>query len=1111
MMKFARVLTADMPFDSGVASWIKWKTVDAVIAAADGSVIFEQRGVEVPEQWSQNAANIMAQKYFRKAGVPDRTKPYSLTSRDWDSSMPLWMQPAVPGDAGMGNWEVTYGGETSARQVFHRMAGCWAYWGWREGLLTTEADARVFYDEVYASLALQYAAPNSPQWFNTGLHWAYGIEGPDSGQWVAEKYHRNLQVTGDDINVYRVSNSYERPQPHACFIQTVQDDLVNPGGMMDLWTREARLFKHGSGTGSNFSKVRGKGERLSGGGVSSGLMSFLRVGDRSAGSIKSGGTTRRAAKMVVLDADHPEIEDFVDWKVTEEYKAACIAVGSQVIHDQLREVSWSQTRRVPRGLEDHAAEALRSGVPQSLVDRARAGDDEWPVYEADSFEGAAIETVSGQNSNNSVRVTGEFLDHLKTGEPWLLTNRTDGEVAKEVSAKDLWRNLCRAAWASGDPGVQFDDAINEWHTCSADGRINASNPCSEYLFLDDTACNLASLRLTKFLPLDDASLVKFEYVARLWTVVLEISVHMASFPSEAIARNTYLYRTLGLGYADLGGLLMRLAIPYASDEGRALAAGLTALMTGVAYRTSAEMAEEVGPFPRWEPNAEGMRRVLCKHQDSIRTDCSQSIYDRCRTVWNDVQNAQSFRNAQVTVLAPTGTIGFVMDCDTTGIEPDFALVKEKKLAGGGSMRIVNQAVLEALRRLGINQYNIDRGLRQIEEVGHLDKDEPYADVFACAGDISPEDHVKMVAAVQPFLSGGVSKTVNLPRDATVDDVDRVYRLAARLGLKSVSIYRDGSKLSQPLSAGKKEAYVLNVVGMTDPGLRMASPVDGVDASEIFDSENQAGARPDSPDVVRTPGPSPERVAPSDGVSGPHDFSSLDENQKWLANKIAAISLDALRDRGPILSRGQREYLPWRRERCWSQKIKIGQDRQSVYLRASEYPDGRLGEIFLDIAGEGSMLRTLANCLAMAVSVGLQHGVPVTEYVDQFVSLKFEPAGYVEGHARIRFASSIADYIGRELGIAYAGRDDLANAPTPIAEAVERIAEASAQRDQEWQAEEEKRLVAHVPYAPRLPDGGPGPHASWKPTGDSCPMCGSLLRRSGTCRSCPNCAYDEGCG
>jgi ribonucleotide reductase alpha subunit len=1347
-MKFTRVLTYDKPNDVRVEDWIRWRIVDAVITAPDGRVIFEQRGVEVPEQWSQNAANILAQKYFRKAGVPSAVS-YHLGVPD----MPEWLRPRVPVNS------ATFGGETSAKHVFHRMAGCWTYWGWREGLLTSEDDARVFYDEVFASLALQYAAPNSPQWFNTGIHWAYGIEGPDSGQWYAgdvSPYFEGTRLKMPRIEVKRIHNSYERPQPHACFIQTVEDDLVNPGGMMDLWTREARLFKHGSGSGSNMSKIRGRGEKLSGGGVSSGLMSFLRVGDRSAGSIKSGGTTRRAALMRVLDMDHPEIEDFIDWKATEEYKAACIAVGSRVIHDRLTSVARHRgdDRRVPRF--DREADALGSWVPQSLVDRAKAGESDWPVHEADSFEGDAIETVSGQNSNNSVRVSNDFLHQVDNPDRLhSLTARTTGEVVRYVPVRGLWTRLCRAAWASGDPGVQFSDTINDWHTCRADGPINASNPCcfvgetfvdtsegfisieelarmsavgedlpwafcfdqedalpdlrpiarawcsgyahkltevttrngqvlyctpehgwltrraegyvaardlrvgtslqkinreintkrsdrvvlthrsvgessygrssqhkfvwekmrgavpsdydvhhlnedptddrfsnlgikefslhqsehsrgdrnprfldvddetlvevydaagrdplstrrrgkgivtvgvwnkyvrkmglfgvvplgnlrdggrirgmswdsfvermeaararvndsvlsvksielddpvpvydievegchnfgvrsdatrngdsiivhnSEYLFLDDTACNLASIRLTKFLPLDDAAMSKFDHVVRLWTVVLEISVYMASFPSEAIARNSYLYRTLGLGYTDLGGLLMRQAIPYASDEGRAIAAGLTALMTGVAYRTSAEMAAEVGSFLRWEANAENMRRVLRNHRTALFTEklfyapmridpyrkpalqMESGLRDRCLAVWDLVVAAPAFRNAQVTLLAPTGTISFVMDCDTTGIEPDFALVKHKSLAGGGSMRIVNQAVEEGLRRKGRSESWISEALAEIEWTDKLKFTDSVE--FACANDIAWEDHVKMVAVVQPFLSGGVSKTINMPRDATVDDVDRAYRLAHQLGVKTISIYRDGSKLSQPLSSRRDE------------------------------STEQA-----------------ERVAPRESI-------------EYLER----------------LPRGAREYLPWRREAGWTQKIKIGQDRQSVFLRVSEYPDGRPGEVFLEIAGEGSTLRALANCLAISISVGLQRGVPVAEYVDQLVGLKFEPAGYVEGHSRIRFASSIADYIGRELGISYAGRDDLANAPAPIAEAVERIAEHSERLDEEWRlsVKDNEQLVAHGNQTTTM-------SKYFEQTGDMCPGCGALLRRAGTCRSCPNCSWSEGCG
>ena len=1027
-MKFTRLLTKpDLP----VGDQIEWKTVD-VIVSGKGAVIFEQKGVEVPAQWSQNASTVLAQKYFRKAGVPSKVSDGGLF-RAGGADVPDWLRPRVPLN------RATFGGETSARQVFHRLAGCWTYWGWRIGLFEgpyvltaddlalAEESARVFYDELYFMLATQVGAPNSPQWFNTGLYWAYGITGPDSGQWSCD----------DDGVPHRVHSTYERPQPHACFLTPTCDDLVNEGGIMDTWVREARIFKHGSGSGINVSAWRSRGEKLSGGGVASGVMSWLRIGDSAAGAIQSGGTTRRAAKMVCMDVDHPEVEAFIDWKVREEAKAASMFVGSQVLRN-IQDFGSGQTNG-------------RIDVPDAAVDRLGAG------FPAEVFgvgwEEEAIASVDGQNSNNSVRVRDAFIRAVEEDGDWNLTARTSGEVVKTVRASNLWDRMSRAAWASADPGLIFHDTVNRWNTCAADGEIRTTNPCSEFHHLDGSACDLASVRATAFLR-DDGSidLDKFEHACRLWTVALDVSVSMASFPAKEFAEAAWQYRTLGLGYCDLGGLLMRLAIPYDSDEGRELGAGLTALMSGAAYRTSAEMAAELGPFPRWSENEVSFRRVMASHRAALTSgrprqiscrrlnDRCIGLYDRCVKVWDEVVAAPSFRNAQVTLLAPTGTISFVMDVDTTGVEPDFALIKHKELAGGGSMEIVNRAVPEALRRLGYGE-GVVAGIE-----AHLAREKTLVGcsllrlghdaVFACAGDISPAGHVAMVAAVQPFLSGGVSKTINLPRTATVEDVSRVLLLAYRMGLKSVSLYRDGSKLTQPL-----------------------------------------------------------RSAVAAAVPAPSDHGEI------LADVLQAVAVEAARP----LARGEREYLPWRRDRVWKQKVKIGQHGQTVFLDVSEYPDGRPGEIFLEISNQGSTLRALADCVAIAVSIGLQYGVPIEKYVDKFVGTKFEPDGYVEGHDRIRFVSSIADYIGRELGIAYCGRDDMADAPAPIDEAVERIAAVSERLDADWvskrTAELSPALAAHSSQTP--------PRAVL--TGDTCNYCGALLQRDGTCRKCPNCHWTEGCG
>ncbi|MEE2887033.1 MAG: adenosylcobalamin-dependent ribonucleoside-diphosphate reductase, partial [Planctomycetota bacterium] len=684
----------------------------------DGSLVFQLEGIDVPEDWTQVATDIIAQKYFRKAGVPQLG----------EDGQPLLDEQG----------KAVTGGETDSRQVFHRLAGCWTEWGEKNGYFDSKQDVEAFYDELSYMLAAQYAAPNSPQWFNTGLHYAYGISGPAQGHQYVDPANGKLK---------KCRNTYERPQPHACFIQSVDDSLVNPGGIMDLWTREARLFKFGSGTGTNFSSIRAANERLSGGGKSSGLMSFLKIGDRAAGAIKSGGTTRRAAKMVCLDLDHPDIEEFVSWKVTEEAKVASLVAGSKAVKRHMEAVINAchvdvdgEIEIITKAGDNKAlASALHSArsafVPESYLQRCRQlADQGFKAVEIEEYDtkwdSAAYLTVSGQNSNNSVRVPNTFFDKLEKKEPWQLIGRTDGKVHKEIDATELWDDISYSAWACADPGLQYDTTINEWHTCPSDGRINASNPCSEYMFLDDTACNLASLNLGKFLNEDgEFQIEDFRHATRIWTIVLEISVLMASFPSAAIAEKSYIFRTLGLGYANLGTVLMRRGIPYASAEAYAFCGGITALLTGESYATSAEMAEEMGPFPGYEQNRESMLRVMRNHRraayhepESAYEDlsitptgidpkiCPDYLLSAARDAWDRALRAgeaHGYRNAQVTVIAPTGTIGLVMDCDTTGVEPDFALVKFKKLAGGGYFKIINQSLPPALTTLGYSPAQID--------------------------------------------------------------------------------------------------------------------------------------------------------------------------------------------------------------------------------------------------------------------------------------------------------------------------------------------------------------------------------------------------------------------
>src|SRR5271167_4855484 len=1073
----------------------------------DGSVVFHADGVEVPEQWSQVAADVLAQKYFRKAGVPSRLKKVE------EETVPSWLWRSVADEAALKELpeKERFIGEQSSKQVFDRLAGTWTYWAWKGGYFDGEEDARAFFDELCHMLATQRAAPNSPQWFNTGLHWAYGIDGPSQGHFYVD------DKTG---RLTKSATAYEHPQPHACFIQSIADDLVNEGGIMDLWVREARLFKYGSGTGSNFSRLRGEGERLSGGGKSSGLMSFLKIGDRAAGAIKSGGTTRRAAKMVILDVDHPDVEQFIDWKVIEEQKVASLVTGSKINQKHLRAIFKACVNCEGSGDDCFDAEknpvlrreikaARKTHVPDNYIRRviqfAKQGytDINFPIFDTD-WDSEAYLTVSGQNSNNTVRVTDEFLKAVDADRDWDLFWRTKpGKISKTVKARDLWEKIGYAAWASADPGLQFHTTINDWHTCAASGPIIASNPCSEYMFLDDTACNLASLNLLSFHTPTNPSRTSgeglesgiydvegYEHAVRLWTVVLEISVLMAQFPSREIAQRSYDFRTLGLGYANVGGLLMSSGIPYDSEAGRAICASLSSIMTGVSYATSAEMAAELGAFPCFAENREPMLRVMRNQRRAAygeRTgfeqmttppvpldhkSCpDQKLVAHAKLAWDRalaLGEAHGYRNAQASVVAPTGTIGLVMDCDTTGIEPDFALVKFKKLAGGGYFKIINRAVPEALRVLGYKESDIAEiiayavghgtlgqapainhttlkakgftpeaiekvekalptafdikfafnkwtlgadflrdalgveaadlaapsfdllahlgftkreidaanihvcGAMTVEGAPHL-KPEHYA-VFDCANPcgrtgkryLSVESHIRMLAAAQPFISGAISKTINMPNEATVADCKAAYLLSWKLGLKANALYRDGSKLTQPLQS-----------------------------QLIADDE-------DDEDL--------------DAVS-----TFLERPQAARAAGLAEKIVEKVVER--IVVMRERERMPDRRK-GYTQKAVVGGHK--VYLRTGEYDDGRLGEIFIDMHKEGAALRSLLNNFAIAVSLGLQYGVPLEEYVDAFTFTRFEPSGPVQGNDSIKYATSILDYLFRELAVSYLARFDLAH-------------------------------------------------------------------------------------
>jgi ribonucleoside-diphosphate reductase alpha chain len=1556
-MKFSRTYSSPGEPYAGVA----FEPRTSRIVNPNGSTIFEAKDIQIPAAWSQVATDIIAQKYFRKAGVPSALKGIE------EPDIPQWLWRSEPADG------ATFGPETDARQVFHRLAGTWTYWGYKYGYFNTENDAKAYYEEMCAMLARQIGAPNSPQWFNTGLHWAYGIAGPAQGHSFVDPKTAELMLS---------TSAYEHPAPHACFIQSVNDDLVNEGGIMDLWVREARIFKFGSGTGSNFSQLRGEGEKLSGGGTSSGLMSFLRVGDRAAGAIKSGGTTRRAAKMVILDLDHPDIEEFIGWKVTEEQKVSDLVTGSIVCEKHLNAVmKATQNEAVPEAarldpalnpaLKTAMRQALAMGIPQANVqyalDFARQGYTDLHVETYDTnWDSKAYGTVSGQNSNNTVRIPNEFFARLDAGQNWDTIRRTDGRVAKSIPTADLWDKIAVAAWQCADPGLQFDTTINEWHTCPADGRINASNPCvtadtlvatadgmqrigtlvgksafvigsdgkphfvsrifptgsketyelrtrsgyrvnltadhkvltanrgdvaardlttddellltgsgfgsehldeglafgigiaigdgcitnntsgngpergliltmseaeanvlddvagwlnaekartardgrsarattvtapakggsrisvsnasiietfdryavlnqgsakkalrdaafaldreslaalmrglftadgcvgnygdktqyisldstslellrqvqslllsfgikgkiyenrrggvsstmcpdgnggfalypvqemhslrisrssrlrfeteigfhpasakaeqlahlnatvgayadkmtdrfsaltyrgvedvfdltendtshfvangvvvhncSEYLFLDDTACNLASLNLVQFL--DQAGQFeakRFADACRIWTATLEISVLMAQFPSKEIAQRSYDYRTLGLGFANLGTMLMRIGLPYDSEEGLGWCGAISSLMTATAYKTSAEMARELGSFPAYPRNAEAMERVLRNHRRAAYcarpeeyegltvtpvthapTLFTQETWALARVMWDNalaIGEVAGYRNAQVTVIAPTGTIGLVMDCDTTGIEPDFALVKFKKLAGGGYFKIVNQSVEPALRRLGYSNEQIAaietfaKGTNTLEGAPHINRatlkakgfddetlakveaqllgafeigfvfnhfvlgaefcktklgmtDEQLADwnisvlrdvlgftpqqideasdvicgrmtlegapylkdehlpIFDCATPcgkhgsrfIRPLAHVDMMAASQPFISGAISKTINLPQTATIADVKEAYRYSWERMAKAVALYRDGSKLSQPLAA----SYDIG--------------------------------SPDDNDVEVVPAAytTPVQIA-----------------EKIVYRYIA-----------------KRRRMPDRRG-GYTQKAIVGGHK--VYLRTGNYDDGTIGEIFVDMHKEGAAFRSLMNNFAIAVSLGLQHGVPLEEYVDAFTFTRFEPNGPVIGHENIKMATSILDYIFRELAVSYLGRYDLAQVqPSQQIDAMGPDPEYLSEEDGEtsYQPVDAIRTTPPAPVKPAIPAPTPQPVAvlagavaagavqrgTAQPvaerarealakgySGDACGTCGQFtLVRNGTCLKCDSCGSTSGC-
>ncbi len=1062
---------------------MKFRKATSEIRNPDGSVVFHNDQVEVPESWSQVATDVIAQKYFRKAGVPAAADLEKVAEDD----VPEWLQRSKPKKG------AKKGGESDARQVFDRLAGTWTYWGWKGGMFDSEADAHAYYDEMRYMLARQMAAPNSPQWFNTGLHWAYGIDGPGQGHYYVD--YKTGKLT-------KSSSAYEHPQPHACFIQSVNDDLVNEGGIMDLWVREARLFKYGSGTGTNFSSLRGEGEPLSGGGRSSGLMSFLKIGDRAAGAIKSGGTTRRAAKMVIVDVDHPDIEQFIHWKVIEEQKVAALVAGSKLARQHLNAVMQACNEfdgaepfdpKANPALRKAIRDARKSMIPENYIQRviqfAEQGyrEIEFATYNTD-WDSDAYLTVSGQNSNNSVRVTNDFLEAVLANGEWALRSRTTDEVAKTIPARELWDKIAEAAWQSADPGIQFDTTINEWHTCPESGRINASNPCSEYMFLDDTACNLASLNLMAFRQADGSFDVEsFEHAVRLWTITLEIAVLMAQFPSAQIAQLSYEFRTLGLGFANIGGYLMASGIPYDCDEGRAICGAVSALMTGVAYETSAEMAEELGAFPSYEANREAMLRVIRNHRRAAhgetegyeglsvnpvaidRTTCPDAgLPDAAAAAWDRALvkgEAHGYRNAQATVIAPTGTIGLVMDCDTTGIEPDFALVKFKKLAGGGYFKIINRMVPPALQTLGYKKQEIEDIVRYAVGHGTLE-DSPTVGHDELRDRGFTEEAIEKVeqALTNAFDIKFVFNKWTLGDDFCRDELglddadldDPAFDMLAALGFSRDEIdaannhvlRRDdpggraapgrrapgGVRLRQPVRQDRQAVPVVAEPHPDDGGGPAVHLRRHLQDHQHAERRQRRGLQGRLPDVLEA-GPQGQRALSRRlqalAAAVGDLFDELGDEDEEADAREAVIEAPAAQRSVMVAEkivhhvvRSERNKLPHRR-RGYTQKAIVGGHK--VYLRTGEYADGALGEIFIDMHKEGAAFRSLMNNFAIAISIGLQYGVPLEEFVDAYTFTRFEPSGMVEGNDAIKMATSIIDYIFRELAVSYLGRDDLAHA------------------------------------------------------------------------------------
>ncbi|TWU05904.1 vitamin B12-dependent ribonucleotide reductase [Stieleria varia] len=950
----------------------QWELRSAAIKDENGNALFEQNNCEIPADWSQLATNVVVSKYF-------------------------YGDPSTDGER-----------ERSVRQLIHRVTRTIADWGLADGYFDTPADGENFYRDLTWLCLHQHGAFNSPVWFNVGLYHQYGVTGSKCNwAWDAEAK-----------TTFQPENPYEYPQGSACFIQSVDDNMED---IMRLACAEAMLFKFGSGTGTDLSTIRSSREKLSGGGTPSGPLSFMRVYDSIAGVVKSGGKTRRAAKMQSLKVWHPDILEFIECKWAEEKKA-------------------------------HAL--IREG------------------YES-NFNGEAYSSVCFQNANLSVRLTDDYMVAVRDGKRWQtrwVSDKANG-TAPEYDAKELLNKMSECAWHCGDPGVQYDTTINKWHTCPNSGAINASNPCSEYMFLDNTACNLASINLMKFAKKDGSfDVERFRAASRIFFIAQEILVDHASYPTEPIARNSHRYRPLGLGYANLGSLAMSRGLAYDSDAARGLCGSLTALLHGEANRTSAEIAGVVGTFDGYADNEKPMLGVMQMHRDAadkINDEGPAELKQAAQKLWDDVLEIGAkygFRNAQATVLAPTGTISFMMDCDTTGIEPDIALVKYKQLAGGGMLKIVNQTVAPALTKLGYSKEQIQAILAfidvndTIEGAPEIDTD--HLKVFDCAftpangvRSISWRAHITMMAAAQPFLSGAISKTVNMPQDVTPDDIADAYYWGWELGLKAIAIYRDGSKQSQPLNTKSEEG-------------------------------GSAGA-----------------------------------NTKVVTKTIEKI-----------VYRPRRERLPDTRQSVTHKFTIAGHEG---YLCVGLYPDGRPGEIFITMAKEGSTIGGIMDSFGTALSISLQYGVPLEVLVNKFSHTRFEPMGHTS-NKDIRIAKSVVDYIARWLGLTFMSGDTHGPGAVKEADTNPRSInsgngpELAAPRSSVMEAlkqdsgaavalAERATMLASLKDTPSTNGGGAKKEgtrqeqfARFQVDAPTCDNCGSITVRNGNCYLCHNCGASMGC-